>query len=66
MSRAKTAEGKERWASTCAFHEWWQTMQSIGHQWPNNYEAALHAWKESAHQTRQRLRSTNDAGEKRG
>lgn len=58
MSRAKTADGRERWDSNVAFHDWWQRMQKVGHQWPNTYEAALHAWKESAMQTRKRLRST--------
>lgn len=52
--RAKTAAGKERWASMCAFHEWWTRMMKVGHTWPNNYESALHAWKESAMLTRKR------------
>lgn len=58
MSRAKTAAGKDRWASTVEFHEWWKKHQQT--DWPNKYEAALHAWKESAMRTRKRLQSGKD------
>lgn len=53
MSRAKTTAGKDRWASTCEFHDFWQKHVATG--WPNMYEAVLHAWKESAMRTRKRL-----------
>lgn len=54
MSRAKTRNGRDRWESACDFSEWWR-KQACKNIWRNNYDVALHAWKESAMLTRKRL-----------